>query len=254
MTPCIQQKALVLQQTIIDGVGGIPNAVAQNYMHSLQEHPLYTKMATGGILATCGDAIAQKRGEEPYDVGRAASFMGFDMIYRAGQHVSFPWIVDHCQGQYFTGLLLHVVPSTQMQSLPVDSFAAMEQTLASQLGIVPFFYYPVFFSLTGFLQGLTASQALERAQEKFLPLMKRNLLFWIPVQFVQFGFIPTDLQIPFLSAAGLCWTFILSAFAGNASAATKSTGVQTIITTEEDETTMEQKSRKSLQTVAVERG
>ena len=46
--------------------------------------------------------------------------------------------------------------------------------------------------------------------------MKRNLLFWIPVQYVQFCYVPTDLQIPFLSCAGLAWTFILSILAGSA--------------------------------------
>ena len=46
--------------------------------------------------------------------------------------------------------------------------------------------------------------------------MKRNLLFWIPVQFVQFGYIQEDLQIPFLSVCGLAWTFILSVAAGSA--------------------------------------
>ena len=46
--------------------------------------------------------------------------------------------------------------------------------------------------------------------------MKRNLLFWIPVQFVQFGYIQEDLQIPFLSMCGLAWTFILSVAAGSA--------------------------------------
>jgi hypothetical protein len=35
------------------------------------------------------------------------------------------------------------------------------------------------------------------------------------LKFVQFGFVPTDLQIPFLSVCGLCWTFILSVAAGS---------------------------------------
>ena len=74
----------------------------------------------------------------------------------------------------------------------------------------------MFFTFTGFMQGLTFEQGLERAKENFLPLMERNLLFWIPVQFVQFGYVPTDLQIPFLSCAGLAWTFILSLMAGSA--------------------------------------
>eukprot|EP00558_Chaetoceros_sp_UNC1202_P005975 CAMPEP_0197257984 /NCGR_PEP_ID=MMETSP1429-20130617/80583_1 /TAXON_ID=49237 /ORGANISM="Chaetoceros sp., Strain UNC1202" /LENGTH=147 /DNA_ID=CAMNT_0042721971 /DNA_START=6 /DNA_END=449 /DNA_ORIENTATION=- len=92
----------------------------------------------------------------------------------------------------------------------------MEQTLASQLGIVPFFYYPVFYTITAFVQGLDSEAAVQRAKDTFIPLMKRNLLFWIPVQFIQFGYIDESLQIPFLSVAGLAWTFIISLFAGNA--------------------------------------
>ena len=38
----------------------------------------------------------------------------------------------------------------------------------------------------------------------------------VPIQFIQFGYIQEDLQIPFLSCAGLGWTFILSMYAGSA--------------------------------------
>ena len=195
--------------------------VATTYTDLLAHHPLMTKMATGGALATCGDAIAQSKTPEPYDRRRAASFMLFDMAYRAVQHFSFPIIVHECQGQYFDGLLsfLHL---SSLLHMPTEYSAAVEQTLASQLGIVPFFYYPVFFTLTAFIQGLSAQGAVERAKENFVPLMKRNLLFWLPVQFVQFGFIDENLQIPFLSVAGLCWTFILSTAAGSASSYNKS--------------------------------
>jgi Mpv17 / PMP22 family len=187
----------------------------QRYTHTLKEHPLTTKMLTGGFLATCGDAIAQSTNtEQDYDRRRAGSFAAFDMAYRALQHASFPIIVRQCHGQYASALLgsFGVLSAVAGHT---DYLAAMEQTLASQLGIVPFIYYPVFFALTGFIQGLTSEQAVTRAFENFIPLMKRNLVFWIPVQFVQFAFVPLDLQIPFLSVCGLCWTFILSAFAGS---------------------------------------
>lgn len=181
------------------------------YKQTLSTHPLTTKMCTGATLAVCGDAIAQSQDRSSeYDSRRAASFAAFDMAYRAVQHFSFPIIVAACHGQYLGALQpLH-------NAFDTSQLAAMEQTLASQLGIVPFFYYPVFFSLTGFIQGLSASGAIHRAKENFLPLMKRNLMFWIPVQFVQFGYIQEDLQIPFLSICGLAWTFILSVAAGSA--------------------------------------
>jgi hypothetical protein len=81
--------------------------------------------------------------------------------------------------------------------------------------------------LTGAIQGLTPSGAVTRAKDNFFPLMKRNLMFWIPVQFVQFGYIQEDLQIPFLSVCGLAWTFILSMAAGDAKTYTPEKEVQT---------------------------
>lgn len=192
------------------------------YKQTLAEHPLPTKMITGGTLAVCGDAIAQSQAkDEDYSKRRAFSFMAFDMCYRALQHVSFPVIVQQCQGQYIGGAIASVpLLASVFNSFGLDNptyyYGAMEQTLASQLGIVPFMYYPVFYVLTAFVQGLTTEEAVNRAKETFIPLMKRNLLFWIPVQFIQFGFIEESLQIPFLAVAGLGWTFIISLFAGNA--------------------------------------
>lgn len=166
------------------------------YKHSLLEHPLGTKMATGATMAVAGDAIAQSRDvDAPYDKRRATSFAAFDSVYRACQHALFPVIVQHCHGQFLQSALSHVTIVDQ------HAAAAMEQTLASQLGIVPLIYYPAFFAVTGAVQGLDLEGAVNRAKETFLPLMKRNLCFWIPVQFVQFGFIQEDLQIPVSTSA-----------------------------------------------------
>jgi protein Mpv17 len=179
-------------------------------------------MMTGATLAVCGDAIAQtKTKDTDYDKRRAASFAVFDMAYRALQHFSFPIIVAACHGQFLGSL-----PGVG-DTFDASQLAAMEETLASQLGIVPFLYYPAFFALTGAIQGLTPSGAVTRAKDNFFPLMKRNLMFWIPVQFVQFGYIQEDLQIPFLSVCGLAWTFILSMAAGDAKTYTPEKEVQT---------------------------
>lgn len=156
------------------------------YKQTLADHPLPTKMITGGSLAVAGDAIAQSRDkDEPYNQKRAFSFMAFDMCYRALQHISFPVIVQQCQGQYIGGAIASIpLLASSFASLGLDDptyyYGAMEQTLASQLGIVPFLYYPVFYVLTAFVQGLDAEGAVNRAKETFIPLMKRNLVFWIP--------------------------------------------------------------------------
>jgi hypothetical protein len=184
------------------------------YKQQLAAHPVPTKMLTGATLAVAGDAVAQSSNPESYDVRRATSFATFDSAYRALQHVTYPALVSHLHGQFLGGLAMALLVGQNAQD-QIHSAAAMEQTLASQLIIVPFLYYPAFFILTAAINGLGPHAAWNRAQENFIPLMKRNLLFWIPVQFIQFGFIPTDLQIPFLSCAGLAWTCILSIYAGS---------------------------------------
>jgi hypothetical protein len=169
------------------------------YKQALFEHPLATKMATGATVAVAGDAIGQSRdADAPYDKRRAASFAVFDSAYRALQHVAFPVIVQYCHGQFLQSALLDQ-----------HTAAAIEQTLGSQLGIVPFFYYPAFFAVTGVVQGLDLEGSVNRAKDTFLPLMKRNLLFWLPVQFVQFGFIQEDLQIPVSTIRGKTFGCVL---------------------------------------------
>jgi len=158
-------------------------------------------------LALLGDAIAQSREENvPYDGKRAGAFVAFDISYRAAQTALFPIITEYCDGH----LLGNVLSFVDERSL-----AVLEQTLANQLVVIPVFYYPLFFSLTGAVQGLTMEENIVRAKESIVSLLKRNWSFWIPVQYFQFGFVDEPLQIPFLCLAGLVWTCILSASAGS---------------------------------------
>jgi protein Mpv17 len=163
-------------------------------------------MITGGVLALLGDAIAQSRQNDEYDEKRASSIVIFDLFYRALQCYLFPVISQVCKGQYFGQIFREV---------NVNSLAAWEQTLVNQLIIIPIIYYPLFFLTTGFLQNLSWFEIFDRASKKFKTLLKRNWLFWIPVQYIQFRFIAEPFQIPFLCIVGLVWTFILSISTGS---------------------------------------
>lgn len=186
--------------------------IVSQYKDSLMDYPLETKLITGGVLAFLGDLLAQSQ-EASYDKKRAAALVSFDMVYRAVQCALFPSIVTHCDGH-------HLACLTSLLSVP-DSFvtlktlATMEQTFANQFIVIPLIYYPVFFTLTGCLQGLSMEATVKRVENTVVPLLTRNWLFWIPVQYFQFGYVEEPLQIPFLCVVGLAWTFILSAAAGS---------------------------------------
>jgi len=184
------------------------------YRAALESHPLQSKVLTGASLAVIGDSLAQlresRKAQKEYDVPRAASFAAFDACYRMFQHWVFPLIVSAGQGQVLYALF---------SKFSKDSLAfatAMERTILYQFGVVPFFYYPIFFTFTGFVQGLSLKETFDRARQGFLPCWARNLLFWIPTQMVMFGLVAEKWQIPFVCVMGILWSMILSAFAGKA--------------------------------------
>ena len=181
------------------------------YSAALLAHPLETKVATAAVLALAGDAIAQRSTAAPYDRARAASFVLFDAAYRGGfQHAAFPWIIEHCRGEY--------LEAAGVTGLDPSLLAATECTALNQLVVVPVIYYPLFFGVTGAVQGLTVSESLARARANFVSLTLRNWKFWIPAQLAQFAFLGEEWQVPYTCVMGLVWNVILSAAAGSATA------------------------------------
>jgi hypothetical protein len=111
------------------------SAVLSKYREALQAKPLQTKIMTGGLLAVVGDAIAQSR-EPTYNFKRAASFVAFDGCWRAVQVFTYTPLIQTCTGQFSVNLL-HKLPFLQTQQIDPFLFGAMEQTLVSQLVMIP---------------------------------------------------------------------------------------------------------------------
>jgi len=72
---------------------------------------------------------------------------------------------------------------------------------------------PIFFTLSGALANLNWEQSIARARTKYVSLLQRNYMYWLPIQFIQFFCVPNEFQIPFLSTAGLVWAIVLSSIA-----------------------------------------
>jgi hypothetical protein len=198
-------------------ITAVSGGLLESYKGSMLRFPLQTKVATGATLAVLGDAMAQTRDplQKFYDPRRAASFAAFDGCYRFFQHKAFPFIISICQGRVL-GSILSALPGVSLEGNLRMGLAALERTLIYQLLVIPLLYYPIFFTFTGYLQGLNPREILSRAKTSFLPCWKRNLMFWIPTQMFMFGVIDEKWQIPFACVMGMLWSMILSVTAGNA--------------------------------------
>mmetsp|Transcript_10844 Transcript_10844/g.26228 ORF Transcript_10844/g.26228 Transcript_10844/m.26228 type:complete len:297 (-) Transcript_10844:1402-2292(-) len=189
------------------------------YKSALSNNPLQTKVLTGALLSLLGDGAAQTRegGDSlrAYDVKRGLSFAAFDSIYRMFQHVAIPVIVRLGQGNVLSWIL-SLAPLFHPGTKTSGFLKAMERTLIYQFILIPLAYYPVFFTFTGLLQGLSLSETIARAKRTFLPCWIKNVTFWIPTQLVMFGLVDEKWQVPFVCLMGVLWSSILSVTAGKA--------------------------------------
>ena len=212
--------------------------ILQTYADLLQTHPLATKSITAAVLACSGDAIAQIRSSAySYDIRRGAAFLIFGAAYTgAFQHYWFDYLAEHIAqwgevlgvwGPDHVSLPVALVETdpawwryfdivSQLENPPSPNALAVGKLVMNQFVMVPMIYMPLFFAFTGLISGLDFNQSFARAKSLYLPILRRNYFFWLPVQFIQFLAIPMDFQITFVSTASLVWTVILSTIGGGA--------------------------------------
>ena len=225
---------LTLSQNAIE----TSKTLLQSYQASLTENPITTKLITSAILTSVGDAIAQygSKGDEPfqYDAKRGICFLGFGALYTGVfQHFWFQFLSSHIRewGEFFNVWgpsraslpVEFLYPLKQwwmyfdivsgMENPPTDIALATGKLAINQFLVIPALYMPLFFALTGALANLNIEKSIERAITMYPSLLIRNYFYWLPMQFLQFLVIPAPWQIPFISAASLVWTVILSSVA-----------------------------------------
>lgn len=164
-------------------------------------------MATGGALSVAGDVIAQTLtnkdgggGSAPgslpprdWDAVRTTAMGAFGALYTGGaQHYIFGFINEQL--------------TDPVQRLAVAQFC-----------FIPLLYYPTYLLLVPTLRSLSADDPdAERARLRQQVLgrlpatLMRNWGFWLPVQFVQFSFVPDDMHVTYCAAFGVVWNAILS--------------------------------------------
>ena len=178
----------------------------QWYEHHLHERPVMTKMVTGSLLWSLGDVVAQvvpymasKDPDKPafhYDwprTGRAA-FFGF-AIHAPASHVHFNFLEWMTVKSGLTGLTIPVF-----------------KTIMEQFVYWSWISNSMYHGAMELMQGHSITQAVEKIENVLWDTQKAQWAFWIPIQLLNFRFIPVRHQLNVVLLTSIVWTALLSAW------------------------------------------
>jgi hypothetical protein len=122
-----------------------------------------------------------------YDARRTGAYAVFNGVYSGGfQHFLFAGLSDR-------------VPN------PIS------RLILNQGFIIPFIYYPLLIWLVPKLRARTVPEKIKLRQNiNVRQMVPKNWAFWVPLQFIQFNFIPTRYQVTYCAVVGFVWKFLLS--------------------------------------------
>jgi len=174
------------------------------YESCLESSPILTKMVTSGILFSCGDVLGQSimrarapPGEEPpaFDWGRLTRATLFGGIfYPPVAHVHY-------------NFLEWIVVTRWAVSVTMMPWAKM---FLEQFVYWGYFSNAYYHAVLGALQGMGPDQIYHRVADTLWDTMKAQWAFWIPVQLLNFKFVPVRHQLNVVLVVSLFWTTFLS--------------------------------------------
>eukprot|EP01121_Diplochlamys_sp_Union-15-3_P011346 TRINITY_DN3276_c0_g1_i2.p1 TRINITY_DN3276_c0_g1~~TRINITY_DN3276_c0_g1_i2.p1 ORF type:complete len:189 (-),score=12.33 TRINITY_DN3276_c0_g1_i2:5-571(-) len=175
----------------------IATELLYRYLIALQNNPLRTKAITSSITSSIGDLLAQtiKRiqspNPQPYDLKRTAKFASFNFL------ISAP--ILHWYYKLLDVLLKNYKGNTRLilQLL-------LDRLICGPLVILLFFTYFEIVSM-GSIMALK-----KKIQLHLIPTAVKAMIFWLPVQFFNFKYIPMQLRVLFGNLAAIVWTVYFS--------------------------------------------
>lgn len=160
----------------------------------LKRRPLLTKVATGFGTAVLGDLACQTLMGDGIDQRRVAGFAAYGAVISGGfQHFWYGWL----EARY---------PMTSMVHWPTVA----KKVFLQQAIMVPIVYYPAFYLIGGVVRQMPADAVLKQIREEHWDVQRTNWLFWLPVQTLQFAFVPHRHHVLYACTMSVLFNSILS--------------------------------------------
>ena len=175
-----------------------------------QRHPLFTAGVSLSTRYFIGDSFTQLTVEKKdmLDLRRLACFTSFGFLMGAGP--IYAWM----------GVLMPRLIQPRLSSTVARCGAF---AFGDILLFMPFVYFPSFYTLREFIyhgdaEGVTAEHLVHRAAAKmrsgFLEDMRSATMVLLPQDILMQTMVPPHLRVPFISATGLVWVYLLSSSRG----------------------------------------
>jgi len=159
--------------------------------------PVFRKIAVGATASFVGDGIAQTfTGDEhtPYDVRRGLAFTAYGAC-----------VVGACNHYLFLAL------ERRFSEGKGRSLKIMLQKVGITQGIVvPFIYYPMFYSLVGTIRGYSANSVAAQIRREHMQIQLVNWSLSIPTTMIMFTFVPLRFQVAFSGVNMIAFSSVLS--------------------------------------------
>jgi len=176
--------------------GNSGNGVWGMYLRSLESNPLATKCFTSGILNSFGDLFAQFMFEN-------AAEKGCDWR-RTG--------VFTLLGAFLVGPALHFWYGSLNKIVAVMGVTGTASATASlaldQLVFAPAFL-AVFIASLFTIEG-NAAAVVPKLKQDWVQTVQTNWKIWVPFQFLNFRFVPVNLQVGAANIIALMWNTYMS--------------------------------------------
>jgi protein Mpv17 len=180
-------------------------------------------MVTGSFLWGLGDAVAQfSSGAKEYDFPRTgrAVFFGF-AIHAPSSHVHFNFLEWMTVRSGVTGLGIPVFKTVMEQVSCWEeeekfSMHLIDQWLISCFPwLLQFVYWSwisnsMYHAAMGAMQGQSPQQIYDHIREVLWDMQKAQWAFWIPIQLLNFKFVPVRHQLNVVLLTSVVWTALLS--------------------------------------------
>jgi protein Mpv17 len=175
----------------------------------LNERPIITKATTGSILWGLGDVVAQVVPSLifPEERTSAKSDMNLDAA-RTGRAMFYGFVIHAPLSHLHFNLLewMTIKGGFVGNSIPVF------KTVMEQFVYWSWFSNSLYHGAMGAMQGMTFDEVHNRIADVLWDTQKAQWAFWIPIQMLNFKFVPVRHQLNVVLLTSVAWTALLSAW------------------------------------------